>query len=78
MLMFLTRLGIDSRCVITGDPSQVDLKSPGTSGLREALEILPGAEGVAFVQFEKSDIVRHPVVQNIIDAFGRSRAVKGA
>lgn len=73
MLMFLTRLGIGSRCVITGDPSQVDLKSPGNSGLREAMEVLPEAEGVAFVHFEKSDVVRHAVVQNIIDAYARSR-----
>ncbi len=73
MFMFLTRLGTDSRCVITGDPSQVDLKSPGHSGLREALNVLPETDGVAFVRFGKADVVRHSVVQNIIEAYGRSR-----
>ena len=73
MFMFLTRLGMDSRCVITGDPSQVDLKSPGHSGLREAIDLPPGADGVGFVHFGKTDVVRHRVVQNIIDAYGRSR-----
>ncbi len=73
MLMFLTRLGIDARCVITGDPSQVDLKNSVESGLREAMRVLRGTEGVDFVEFGRRDVVRHPVVQNIIDAYNQGR-----
>ena len=74
MFMFLTRLGLDSRCVITGDPSQVDLKRPGHSGLGEAMKVLPTTDGVTFVQFGAADVVRHPVVQNIIAAYGHARS----
>ena len=73
MLMFLTRIGERSRCVITGDPSQVDLKDPRTSGLREAMRILPQTEGIAFCRFEGADIVRHRIVQAIIEAYDRAR-----
>lgn len=73
MLMFLTRLGEGARCVITGDPSQVDLKRGVRSGLREAMEILQDVEGVSFSRFEPKDIVRLPVVQRIIDAYERHR-----
>jgi phosphate starvation-inducible protein PhoH and related proteins len=74
MLMFLTRLGEKSKCVVTGDPSQIDLKDPRTSGLREALRILPGTEGIAFCEFEGADVVRHRVVQRIIAAYDKARA----
>jgi phosphate starvation-inducible PhoH-like protein len=73
MLMFLTRLGEGARCVITGDPSQVDLRRGVRSGLREALEILEGVEGVSFSHFEPKDIVRLPVVQRIINAYEKHR-----
>ncbi|MFV1994171.1 MAG: PhoH family protein [Verrucomicrobiales bacterium] len=73
MFMFLTRLGLDSRCVITGDPSQVDLRSSVRSGLAEAMEVLADAKGVDFSRFESVDIVRHPVVQGIIEAYSRAR-----
>lgn len=73
MLMFLTRLGEGARCVITGDPSQVDLRRGVRSGLREALEILQGVEGVSFSHFKAKDIVRLPVVQRIIDAYEKHR-----
>lgn len=73
MLMFLTRLGEGARCVITGDPSQVDLRRGMKSGLREALEILQGVEGVSFSHFEPKDIVRLPVVQRIINAYEKHR-----
>jgi phosphate starvation-inducible PhoH-like protein len=73
MLMFLTRLGEGSKCVITGDPSQVDLKDPRTSGLREALKVLPGTEGIAFCRFSGEDIVRHRIVQAIIAAYDQAR-----
>lgn len=74
MLMFLTRLGEGARCVITGDPSQVDLRRHVRSGLREAVEVLQGVDGVKFVSFLSKDIVRLPVVQRIIEAYDRHRA----
>ena len=74
MLMFLTRLGEKSKCVVTGDPSQIDLKDPRTSGLREALRILPGTKGIAFCEFAGADVVRHKVVQRIIAAYDKARA----
>jgi phosphate starvation-inducible PhoH-like protein len=73
MFMFLTRLGGKSRCIITGDPSQNDLKGRQKSGLTEAMEILPGTESIEFVKFEKRDVVRHPVVARIIHAYERAR-----
>jgi len=73
MLMFLTRLGEGSRCVVTGDPSQVDLRRGMRSGLAEALQILPRVEGVHFVKFESTDVVRLPVVQRIIEAYREHR-----
>ncbi len=69
MLMFLTRLGEDSRCVVTGDPSQIDLRPRKLSGLLEAMELLQDTEGIAFTQFDRSDVVRHPVVERIIAAY---------
>jgi phosphate starvation-inducible PhoH-like protein len=74
MLMFLTRLGEGSRCAVTGDPSQVDLRRGITSGLAEAVHILEGVEGLSFVRFEPSDVVRLPVVQRIIEAYRVHRA----
>jgi phosphate starvation-inducible PhoH-like protein len=74
MLMFLTRLGEGARCVITGDPSQVDLRRHVKSGLREAVEYLQDVPGVRFVNFLSKDIVRLPVVQRIIEAYDRHRA----
>ena len=76
MLMFLTRLGEESKCVVTGDPSQVDLKNSEPSGLAEAAKILPGTDGVAFVRFDAADVVRHPVVARIIAAYDKARAPK--
>jgi phosphate starvation-inducible PhoH-like protein len=77
MLMFLTRLGEGARCVVTGDPSQVDLRRGVRSGLKEAMEVLHGVEGVQFVHFEPKDIVRLPVVQRIINAYQAHREKKG-
>lgn len=74
MFMFLTRLGEGSRCTITGDPSQVDLKCGVTSGLSEAMEILsPGVEGVDLIEFGRDDVARHPVVSSIIKAYDEAR-----
>ncbi len=69
MKMFLTRLGQNSKAVITGDITQIDLPDPKKSGLLEAIEILEGIEGIAFVYFTKRDVVRHPIVQKIIEAY---------
>jgi len=74
MKMFLTRLGEGGRMVITGDISQIDLPAGTKSGLREALEILKGVEGVRFVTFSHADVVRHPLVSRIIQAYDRAEA----
>jgi len=76
MLMFLTRLGDGARCVVTGDPSQIDLRRNVKSGLKEAVELLQDVEGVRFVNFAPKDIVRLPVVQRIIEAYQAGRARK--
>lgn len=73
MFMALTRLGEESRMVITGDSSQIDLKPGVRSGLAEAEHALQGIEGIAFLEFSKNDIVRHPVVGRIVDAYERYR-----
>ena len=74
MFMALTRLGEGSRCVITGDASQIDLKEHRTSGLLEAERALTQVKGVAFNHFDTSDVVRHPVVGRIIEAYEDFRA----
>ncbi|MFO1152377.1 MAG: PhoH family protein [Rhodospirillales bacterium] len=72
MKMFLTRLGDHARMVITGDLSQVDLPKGTRSGLRQALEILEGVDGIAFVHFSDADVVRHPLVTRIVRAYERA------
>jgi phosphate starvation-inducible PhoH-like protein len=69
MKMFLTRLGYGSKAVVTGDRTQVDLPAGKTSGLAEALSILSGIEGIAVVPFSDIDVVRHPLVQDVIRAY---------
>ena len=69
MKMFLTRLGFDSRAVITGDITQIDLPHHSTSGLVEVMDILGEIEGISFVIFNEKDVVRHPLVQAIIKAY---------
>jgi phosphate starvation-inducible PhoH-like protein len=66
MRMFLTRLGHDSKAVVTGDVTQVDLPEGRTSGLAEARELLSGVEGIAVCHFSDVDVVRHPLVQKIV------------
>ncbi len=78
MLMFLTRLGEGARCVVTGDPSQIDLRRGVKSGLREAVEVLQNVEGVKFNYFKTQDVVRLAVVQRIIQAYDRHRAEQPA
>jgi len=71
MKMFLTRLGFDSKTVITGDVTQTDLPEGKSSGLIQAREILAHIPEIKFVHFTKEDVVRHPLVQKIIDAYER-------
>ncbi|KPF87967.1 phosphate starvation-inducible protein PhoH [alpha proteobacterium AAP38] len=79
MKMFLTRLGEGSRMVVTGDVTQIDLPTGQKSGLREALTILRGVEGVSFVEFTDQDVVRHPLVGRIVRAYDAAdRAREGA
>ncbi len=81
MFMFLTRLGINSKAVVTGDETQVDLPPQKRSGLIEAHQALKHIEGIAIVEFTRRDIVRHPLVQHIIAAYeehrGRERPARG-
>jgi phosphate starvation-inducible PhoH-like protein len=69
MKMFLTRFGMRSRMVICGDPKQVDLPDPSKSGLADAVEKLQGVKGIAVVQFTAADVVRHPLVGRIVEAY---------
>ncbi len=69
MKMFLTRIGFDSRAVITGDITQIDLPGANPSGLVEARKILQGIDGISFNTFTRSDVVRHPLVQKVIQAY---------
>ncbi len=69
MKMFLTRLGYDSKAVVTGDITQIDLPGDKTSGLVEALDILHHVDGIGFMRFTEGDVVRHPLIQSIIRAY---------
>ncbi len=78
MKMFLTRIGFNARAVITGDVSQTDLPSGKRSGLVVASEILNDVEGVAFARFDATDVVRHPIVQRIVEAYDHHEALEEA
>lgn len=67
--MFLTRMGLGSKMIVTGDMTQIDLPAHQKSGLRDALEVLHGIPGIAVVEFNRKDIVRHRLVQRIVDAY---------
>lgn len=69
MKMFLTRLGANSRAIITGDTTQIDIPKRELSGLVQVQKILDGIDGIEFVFFEKSDVVRHKLVKDIIEAY---------
>ncbi|MDH5632043.1 MAG: PhoH family protein [Gammaproteobacteria bacterium] len=71
MKMFLTRIGFGTTAVITGDITQIDLQQPSRSGLKQVIEILKDVKGVSFTHFQARDVVRHPLVQNIIEAYDR-------
>jgi len=72
MKMFLTRIGFGTTAVITGDPSQIDLPRGMASGLKHAIGVLDGVDGISFTHFKAKDVVRHPIVQRIVEAYDRS------
>ena len=76
MKRFLTRLGFDSKAVVTGDVTQTDLPDDKTSGLTEALEVLQGVEGIGFMYFNEGDVVRHHLVQSIVRAYEKKRPMR--
>ena len=69
MKMFLTRLGMNAKMIVTGDMTQIDLPERQTSGLVQAVSILSRVKGVGVVEFNKKDIVRHKLVQRIVEAY---------
>lgn len=69
MKMFLTRFGMNSRMVVCGDPKQVDLPPPGVSGLQDAVQRLEGVDSISVVRFTSADVVRHPIVGRIVEAY---------
>ena len=69
MKMLLTRLGENVRMIVTGDLTQIDLPQGQASGLRDATRILEGVEGIGVVEFEKNDVVRHPLVARMVEAY---------
>lgn len=76
--MFLTRLGMNAKMIITGDVTQIDLPRSTASGLVQALRILKGVKGIGEIEFGKKDIVRHPLVQRIVEAYERASAESAA
>ena len=77
MKMFLTRIGFGSRCVVNGDVSQIDLPKGMASGLVEAQQVLQGVAGIAFTRFTAADVVRHPLVARIVEAYESARGAEG-
>ncbi|MDB5745162.1 MAG: phoH [Massilia sp.] len=76
MKMFLTRIGFGSKAVVTGDVTQVDLHKTQRSGLVDAMHVLKDVRGIAFTQFSSADVVRHPLVGRIVDAYEKASAVQ--
>jgi len=74
MKMFLTRLGYGSKCVVTGDVSQIDLPKHTASGLIDAHRVMRGVDGIAITEFTAGDVVRHPLVARIVEAYERNRS----
>lgn len=77
MKMFLTRLGPNSRAIVTGDVTQIDLPSKMTSGLVQIQDVLRNVDGISFVYFDRNDVVRHRLVKDIIDAYDKYNGGKG-
>ncbi len=78
MKMFLTRIGFGTTAVITGDPTQIDLPRGIASGLKHALEVLEGVPGISVTAFSAKDVVRHPIVQRIVEAYAAMEAKEAA
>jgi phosphate starvation-inducible PhoH-like protein len=74
MKMFLTRMGPDSKMIVTGDTTQIDLPANQKSGLKEAVRILNDMKGIGFVELNEKDVVRHRLVREIIEAYGKANA----
>ena len=74
--MFLTRMGRSAKFIVTGDMTQVDLPKPGDSGLVPAIRMLEGIKGIGIVEFDNRDIIRHPLVKYIVEAFDRHAAAE--
>jgi phosphate starvation-inducible PhoH-like protein len=77
MKMFLTRMGPDSKMIVTGDTSQVDLPKKQSSGLNEAISILKDVKGIGLIELNEKDVVRHKLVRDIIDAYARKQKSEG-
>jgi phosphate starvation-inducible PhoH-like protein len=71
MKMFLTRIGFNSKAVVTADITQIDLPQPRKSGVLQAIDLLSGIDGIVFIYFNEKDVVRHPLVQKIIKAYNK-------
>jgi phosphate starvation-inducible PhoH-like protein len=78
MKMVITRQGFNSKMVVNGDITQIDLPAGRRSGLIDAVEVLKGVEGISFVQFDERDVVRHTLVQRIVKAYERYNETIGA
>ena len=76
MKMFLTRLGFGSKAVITGDLTQIDLPEGQKSGLKQATSILKDVEGIGICRLSNQDVVRHPLIQKIVEAYEKSEATQ--
>jgi phosphate starvation-inducible PhoH-like protein len=76
MMMFLTRIGFGSTAVITGDITQIDLPRGQRSGLVNVRTVLRDVEGISFMHFTSKDVVRHPLVQKIVDAYARHKGTR--
>jgi len=78
MKMILTRLGFNSKMVITGDITQIDLPTGRKSGLLDAIDVLRGVAGISFIHFDETDVVRHTLVQRVVKAYDRYNELTGA
>jgi phosphate starvation-inducible PhoH-like protein len=76
MKMFLTRIGVNSRTIVTGDITQIDLPEKSNSGMIQVIKILKDVDGIGFVYLTESDVVRHHLVRKIINAYDRNGDVK--
>ena len=78
IMMFLTRMGRNAKFIVTGDVTQIDLPKAGDSGLMRAMKMLGSIQGIASVEFDKGDIVRHPLVKHIVEAFEKRATMEDA